>query len=385
MNAYAKTKKVLLITNIPTPYRIPLFNELNSQLDGNGIKLKVVFGALTYARRKWAIDMSECKFDHVVLPSKSIRYANYEKSSFTYSGLYQIVSEFNPSAIITNGFSIATTKLWLRRWFASTPYIIWSGDIYQDKKPDSLLRKVHRKLLIARASGFIAYGSKAKQYLVSLGADTQDVRIGINTVDTQFYTRKSVEVRNNIGRHNTKKHLLYVGHLSPRKNVLALLKIAQNFSKARSDFILDIVGDGEDLVQLEKYVLGNQLAEFVKFHGFKQKTDIALSMAQADCFLFQTDFDIWGLVLVEAMAAGLACIASIHAGATQDLIKDGVTGFAMDFSETARVAKKIDWLLENPHLAKQIGQNASRFVDQHISLEKAASGFVETIRNTMKV
>ena len=118
MNAYAKTKKVLLITNIPTPYRIPLFNELNSQLDGNGIKLKVVFGALTYARRKWAIDMSECKFDHVVLPSKSIRYANYEKSSFTYSGLSQIVSIFNPSAIITNGFSIATTK-WIALYIAA--------------------------------------------------------------------------------------------------------------------------------------------------------------------------------------------------------------------------------------------------------------------------
>ena len=385
MNAYAKTKKVLLITNIPTPYRIPLFNELNTQLESNGVKLKVVFGALAYARRKWAIDMSECKFDYVVMPSKSIRYANPEKSSFTYSGLYQIVSEFNPSAVITNGFSVATTKLWLRHWFVSTPYIIWSGDIYRKNKPDSLLRKVHRKLLIARASGFVAYGTKAKEYLLYLGADANKVKIGINTVDTQFYASKRLESQNDSGLRDSIKHLLYVGHLSPRKNVLRILKVIESLAKYRSDFIIGIVGDGENVIQLKKYVLHKQLGKFIKFHGFKQKSDIAASMAQADCFLFQTDFDIWGLVLVEAMAAGLPCIASVYAGATQDLIEDGVTGFAMDFSEIARVAEKINWLLANPHLAKQIGQNASRFVGQNISLEKAASGFVETIRNTMKV
>lgn len=59
-------------------------------------------------------------------------------------------------------------------------------------------------------------------------------------------------------------------------------------------------------------------------------------MFQSHCFLFQTDFDIWDLVLVEAMSAGLPCISSIHAGATHDLIKDGVTGFAMNLSENRR-------------------------------------------------
>ena len=55
----SKSNKILLVTNIPTPYRIPLFNELNKQLKGRGLKLKIIFGSLAYQRRKWEVNMSE--------------------------------------------------------------------------------------------------------------------------------------------------------------------------------------------------------------------------------------------------------------------------------------------------------------------------------------
>jgi len=135
-----KKNRILLVTNIPTPYRIPLFNELKEQLERKGLGLKVVFGALGYARRKWAVDMSQCKFEYEVLPSKNLYYSDSEKSSFTYSGLYRVISKENPSVIITNAFSIATTKIWLRSWFKKTDYIIWSGAIRRKDKSDSFVR-----------------------------------------------------------------------------------------------------------------------------------------------------------------------------------------------------------------------------------------------------
>jgi len=375
-----KKNRILLVTNIPTPYRIPLFNELKEQLERKGLGLKVVFGALGYARRKWAVDMSQCKFEHEVLPSKNLRYSDPEKSSFTYSGLYRVISKENPSVIITNAFSIATTKLWLRSWFKKTDYIIWSGAIRRKDKSGSIVRRLQRKILTRRAVGFIAYGTRAKEYLVSLGAQRdKKVEIGINTVDTEFYRGEYRRLRENLIPSDGQKHLLYVGHLCPRKNVLRVIKVINHLTKLRSDVILDIVGDGEDRTRLEKYVIDNQMTDYVKFHGFKQKSDIPLFLAKSDCFLFQTDFDIWGLVLVEAMSAGLPCIASIHAGATHDLIKEGVTGFAMDFSETEKVGERVNWILENPELSKEIGQNASRFIAENVSIEKSAMGFVKAI------
>lgn len=376
--------KVLLITNIPTPYRIPLFNELNEQLASRGQKLKVIFAALSYVRRKWTINMSECKFKFEVLPSKSIRHSDPEKFSFTYSCLYRIISKEDPSVLITNAFSIATAKIWWRSLFKETPYIVWSGAVERKDRPDSFLRRLYRKILIKRAQGFIAYGTKAKEYLLSLGVDADRIQVGINTVDTQFYLNETIKYRKNHNPQDSKKHLLYVGHLSTRKNVMKLLKVINNLSESRSDFVLDIVGDGEESVRLEKYVVDNQLTNLVKFHGFKQKSDIPHFLAQSDCFLFQTDFDTWGLVLVEAMAAGLPCISSIHAGATHDLIKDRENGFAVDFSETEKVAERINWIFENPEISREIGENACRFIAESVSIKKSAAGFVKAISDALK-
>ncbi|MDL1974761.1 MAG: glycosyltransferase family 4 protein [Deltaproteobacteria bacterium] len=385
MNAYAKTKKVLLITNIPTPYRIPLFNELNAQMESNGLKLKVVFGALTYPRRKWIIDMSECRFDYIVLPARNIHKGNSDGTLFTYSRLLTILYREKADLIIVAGFSIATIKLWFLSLFKRTPYIIWSGAVERKGQKTPSTRRMQRKILIKRAASFIAYGTRAKDYLVSLGANESDVYIGINTVDVEHFKVKTIDIRNNLGNDERKKHLLHVGHLTKGKRIDQLFYAIKLLLDKRQDLELHIVGSGPEQNNLMLLAQQMKIDEFVRFEGYKQKEHIPYYLAQADLFLFPSEYDVWGLVLVEAMAAGVPCIASVYAGATQDLIEDGVTGFVMDFCKTAKVAKKINWLLENPHLAKQIGQNASRFVGQNISLEKAASGFVETIRNTMQV
>ncbi len=374
-----KKNKILLVTNIPTPYRIPLFNELKEQLERKGLGLKVVFGALGYARRKWAIDMSQCKFEYEVLPSKNLFYSDPEKSSFTYSGLYRVISKENPSVIITNAFSIATMKLWLWSWFLRTPYIIWSGGIVTKGRSVSFLRSIQRRILIKRAVGFIAYGTKAKEYLISLGTAANKIQIGINTTDTEFYRAETKRIRENLEDKKIIKRLLYIGYITKRKRLDKLFYVVKSLSIRHQDFVLQLVGSGPEMKNLKNLADDLHITDFVSFEGFKQKKEIPRYLAEADCFLFPSEYDIWGLVLVEAMSAGLPCIASIHAGATHDLIKERVTGFAMDFSETEEVVDKVNWILENPELSKEIGQNASRFIAENVSIEKSAAGFVKAI------
>jgi len=375
----APTNKVLLITNIPTPYRIPLFNELNKQLKQQGIKLKVIFGALGYSRRKWNIDMSECYFDYEVLSSRKITL-DPEKTIFTYKGLLNVIKKGNPTVIITIGFSFATMKLWLRSWFFSTPYIIWSGHIKTKGRFESILRRLQRRLIVRRATGFIAYGTKAKEYLISLGVDPDKVVIGINTVDTEFFKTETKKISID-PRSNSKKCLLYIGHFAKGKRIDLLFHVVKILLKKRNDFILKLVGDGSEKEDLKTLAQELNIRDYVSFEGFKQKNGIPKYLAEADCFLFPSEYDVWGVVLVEAMAVGLPCISSIYSGATHDLIEDGVNGFAMDFSETEKVAEKIDFILENPGMAKHIALNASRFIAEYASLEKSAQGFIRAINN----
>ncbi len=370
--------RILLITNIPNPYRIPLFNELNKQLLAEGYALKVVFGALGYSRRQWNINLEDCEFDYTVLPSKTIRSRDQESVIFTYPHLNKLLKDEQPVAIVTNAFSIATTKLWLRNLRIPTPYIIWSGAIKNQYSQVSKYRKWQRKLLVKAASGFITYGTKAKKYLQSLGASEAKVHIGINTVDTVFFAQEAERWRN-IVEHTDKHQLLYVGELSQRKRVDLLLPAIKILSETRSDFVLYIIGDGPDKNKLEAQVKQLNIEPFIRFEGIKQKKDIPQYLARSSCFLFPTAHDIWGLVLVEAMASGVPSIASIHAGATSDLIQEGKTGFAMDFADSQKIAERIKWILEHQEAAKDIGLAAKKIIEEKVNLRVSARGFVDAI------
>ena len=373
-------KTIVIVTNIPNPYRIPLFNELAIQLKKADLCLHVIFAKTNYHRRKFKLDMSDCLFEYTVLNSSVIENANEEKIIFSYSNLITHLNEIKPACIVVGGYSPATLKIWWYGMRNKIPFIIWSGSVLPKGGKDKFLRSLQRKFLTARASSFVAYGSLAKEYLIGLGAKKEKVEIGINTVDTAFFASESSRLR----LQNTtspKKHLTFIGYLVPRKNVVRLLEIMKLLAHKRNDIILDLVGDGDDRPALEQFVAENNLHELVQFHGFKQKSELPYYLSKTDLFLFQTDFDIWGLTLVEAMAAGITCLSSIHAGANMDLIIDGETGFRINFADTEMAANKINHLLDHPAELNRIGMNAANFIENHVNLSVSANGFVTAIRN----
>lgn len=375
MSFQKKNKKVLLVTNIPNPYRIPLFNEIHKQLKDLNTDFLVAFGAKGYKRRKWNLDMQDCQFKYVFLSGLNLYKNRGEKSSFTYTGVVRLILKYQPDIVITNSYSIATTKLFFLSLMDISKYLIWSAAVEGKDVRPSRLRLFHRRQLVKRSSGFIAYGTKAKEYLVSLGADENKTHIGINTVDLDHFVNTKNKIRNDKGLI----HLLYVGHLSPRKNVLKLLKVIKKLTSMRNNFVLDIVGDGEDRIMLENFVKENKLNSKVHFHGFKQKSELTVYFDNATCFLFQTDSDVWGLVLNEAMAAALPCYTSIHAAASYDLVQDGNTGFIIDFAETTKIAELLNKHLMNPAYLKQIGENAKQFIFNNATIKISAAGFVKAI------
>jgi glycosyltransferase involved in cell wall biosynthesis len=181
------------------------------------------------------------------------------------------------------------------------------------------------------------------------------------------------------------RNLLCISYLTARKRVDQLLHVVERLLSRRSDFRLTVLGDGPELDALQALAERLGIERHVEFKGFVQKEQIPSYLAAADCFLFPTDYDIWGLVLVEAMATGVVCIASVNAGAVRDLVDDGVTGFAMDFADSEAVAEKVNWILNNANVAEKIGKNAGLFIQDNVNLVRSASGFVRAITNALKV
>jgi glycosyltransferase involved in cell wall biosynthesis len=373
------SKKIVIVTNIPNPYRIPLFNELNKKLKELNIDLMIVFGASTYSRRKFKLNPAEFMFDYKILQSRTFHFGNNEKTLFTYSKLLSVINKFNPDKIIISGFSFGTFKIWWRSLFKKTNYIIWSGSILRKGRNDSTIRLL-RKLLVKRASGFIAYGIKAKEYLISVGADEKKIFIAINTVETDFFANETKKLRMQI-HTDDKKHLTFVGYLVARKNVIQLLRIVKRLAEIRKDFVLDLIGNGEQNGELEKFVREHGLSEQVIFHGFRQKNELPLFLAKSNCFLFQTSFDIWGLVLNEAMAAGICCLASKNAGSSYDLIEENENGYIIDFEDQEFIVEKLNHLLNHPEETNKIGKNASDFITKRATISVSAEGFLKAILN----
>ena len=72
-------------------------------------------------------------------------------------------------------------------------------------------------------------------------------------------------------------------------------------------------------------------------------------------------------------------ISSIRAGATHDLIKDGTTGFALNFAEAEKATEEINGILDHPELSKEMGRSAQEFIAKDASLEASARGLVKAV------
>jgi glycosyltransferase involved in cell wall biosynthesis len=366
-----KNNKIVLIHNIPNPYRIPLFNELNKILKSENYKLKVIFGTDTYKRRKWKIDLKDCFFPFKILRSNKIHFGNTEKTIITYRGLFFSLMKERPGLLILTGYSLASIKVYFYSLIFGIPFVVWNGSIDNIGRYESKLKLFYRRFITKRAKGFVAYGTKAKEYLQKIGAKEDKIVISYNTVDLDYYYSNDINEK--------QRRILFVGYLTKGKRVDLLFNAIKVLQKRREDFEVVIVGDGPEKQNLIQIVQDFKMNDIVNFVGFKQKEEIIKYYKEALFFVFPSQYDIWGLVINEAMAAGLPCVSSCHAGASKDLIKNGETGFVVDFEDSYEVVERFDYLLDNDN-AVRMGMKSQEFIMQNITINASAKRFLEVIK-----
>jgi glycosyltransferase involved in cell wall biosynthesis len=361
--------QIVLVTNIPTPYRIPLFNALGNLFESRGYAFRVLLAARTYRRRKWQINLDAFRADHHFLKPGTL--LGWRASPvFVCPGLTRYLLRCRPRVVITGGFGFATAKVILASLLGGFRVIIWSGSILTRGRNNGFAKTAWRRLLVRGSHGFIAYGSAAKAYLVSLGARAEDVTTALNTVDVDAFARLE-------RRANPKApfRVLYVGHFTSGKRIDHLLDVFARLQNDGFNGELILVGEGPAESSLRATAERLGISSRVRFEGFQQPPDLFGFFEESDCFVFPSEYDIWGLVLVEAMAAGMPCIASIRAGATLDLVQHGITGYAVDFSDTEKVATYIKALASSPEVAARLGKYAAHFIANNVTIEASAESF----------
>lgn len=157
-----------------------------------------------------------------------------------------------------------------------------------------------------------------------------------------------------------KHHLLYAGRISREKNLACLASAFRNLCATRRDVKLIVVGDGP-----YREAMAAELCNCdVVFPGVLHGRALAAAYASCDLFVFPSETDTLGVVLLEAQASGLPVIVSAHGG-PKDCMADGVTGRVVQPMNPANLASAISDLLRDPRSLARMGEAAREHAQRH--------------------
>ncbi len=210
--------------------------------------------------------------------------------------------------------------------------------------------------IMNRADYNLAPSRLIQQRVREIGV-TAEVGLWRRGVDAdQFHPRHySPQMRALLSDHHPEEALLlYVGRISPEKRLHDLKAVLKQVPGTR----LALVGDGPARPELEALFAGLP----VKFTGYLQGESLAQAYASADLFVFPSALESFGLVVVEAMAAGLPVVAS-RVGGVMDVIEEGRSGYSFAPGDVAGLVEGVRRVVHDPDCRAQMGQAARAFAE----------------------
>src|SRR6185295_2975895 len=241
--------------------------------------------------------------------------------------------------MLTGGFSIPTVYCIGYRTMARPRVgLVYFGEATRHSEGRvGRVRTLIRREQVRHSDAFVAACQDARDYFEDLGADPSRVWISLLTTDVAAFERPDLETSERVRELRAKlnfrdKIILYCGRLTRQKGVDLLLHAFQRVQAHLANVSLVIVGSGEQEAELKSTVRTLALSN-VHFAGFVQQRDLPSWYHLADLFVFPTLCDRFGVVIVEAIAAGLPVVCSKFAGAARDLVVDGKNGFVVDPEE----------------------------------------------------
>lgn len=353
--------KILFITNLPSPYRVDFFNELGKKTD-----LTVCY------ERKKSSERDE-KWINKAKRSYKEKYISAKMLGVDRSIGLGIVKELRNKYdyVIISGWSSPSVMLAIVYCqIHNISYIMEDdGGLIN---PNGEKYKFVKRLLLRKVAAYFTTTSENVAVMSKLGVKKDKIYkypfSSVTNRDIEDALLKKKE-SNNI-RHSLeikeKNVILAVGQFIDRKGFDVLLKA---FSKMPEDCGLYFVGGKPTKQYLDIVQQGN--IKNVHFIGFMEKKELKLYYAAADIFVHPTREDIWGLVINEALAAGLPVITTKKCGAGLELIKNNENGFIVNVEDIDELYEKIQTILYNKELKQIMEKNAVEVIKNY-TIEKMA-------------
>jgi len=374
------SRRVVIITEIIAPYRIPVFNALAQH---NGIDLHVIFLAENdRTQRQWLVYKDEICFSYQVLRSWRRRVGRH--CLLLNWGVEAALRRASPDFIVCGGYNYVASwqsMAWARR--NRVPFSLWAESTTRDFRGAHTLIEFLKTNFLRRCDAFVVPGKSSAEYLRNYSVPEEMIFTAPNAVDTQFFAQRAEVIRRDAVIRRAALRLparffLFAGRLVPEKGIFDLLRAYGALaSDLRKEMGLVFVGDGAARSALLQRAAATNPGS-IQLVGFAQREHLAAYYALADAFVFPTHTDTWGLVVNEAMACGLPVISSAAAGCVADLVESGWNGRVVSAGDVGQLASAMDELARDAELRSLMGQRSRERIMQY-SPEAWAAGMANAV------
>lgn len=372
--------KSVILHNIISPYKTLLFNELYKKCDG----FQILYIAKTECRREWNIKEDDLNFPYEIMFNVS---ADEVPKVLLFKETWKRLNKIDPNVLIIDGYSY--TSCWAGLFWARAnkkKVILWSSSNEDDHKR-IFYKEFIKRFFIKRCDAYNVYGSKSRDYLLKLGAKEDKVFIVGNNTDNAFYYNEAMKWKEEravlckqygIPANN----FLYIGRFSKEKNFFCLLEVFKQLVEENNKWGLILVGSGPQKEEIVNYIQRHKIKN-VFMMGFKQKDEVPKFLAVSDVLILPSISEPWGLVVNEAMAAGLPVLVSRKCGCYPDLIKEGINGFSFDPYDEFALSDLMHNIVQGKVDLEYMGKKSLEII-KDFTPERAAEIISNTIESVLQ-
>lgn len=319
--------KICILFSSYGPYHLARVSAFHSLVADSSLEVVGLELSRNQKEYPWKADINNQNFK-ISSVYDSIDLENIPIHQLIFNTIAKL-NEIDPDIIAISGYSrpsMLFALLWAKIYRRKS--ILFSESSESDAKRQQFFEWIKQIILYFYDSALVG-GKSHKQYLSKLGMPEKSIFLGYDVVDNTVFQPQRIK---HLKRSISRPYILTVSRFVKKKNISFILDAYSDYQRALGSdaWSLVICGDGELRSEIEEKISTLDIPEYAHLTGFIQQDEILPYLAHAKCLLHASTYEQWGLVVNEAMAAGLPVIVSERCGCFEELVLEGVNGFGFD-------------------------------------------------------
>jgi len=327
------------------------------------------------------------KVESAILKNRVTLFANKDSREIPSPELIKTLTQaldlLKPDVVAVNGWydrSALSALYWSLE--NKIPAVVMSESAAGDEKRIWWKELLKKNIVKHFAAGLVG-GSRHADYLKDLGMPPAHIFMGYDVVDNNHFKRTADEAREQKQKwqqqHNLpENYFLVVSRFIPKKNLAFIIHAYHNYYQQMQEQAWHLLMLGDGPLKPELLELTNQLGltNHIRFDGFKQYHELPIYFGLAKTFVHASTTEQWGLVVNEAMAAGLPVVISERCGCVPELVHNGVNGFAINPEDQPALTQIMLNLTNGTYNPEKMGEESRRIVG-HLDADLFGKGLMQ--------